>query len=212
MYKFNDKTLVDKQFKLNELFKLTKADKGTKFEANNSISSITLTRVLSQNTTFLEPSDYVKEIYIFQVELFSKQVPYQFIGLLDRQVRFQTLFIFVHKNEFLYYTSIKNFEGEVIKITKTFETNWIEELKKDFPITNKLEEVYKDIVSTISGYRIVKDESYLDYTNRYIEINKLKKEIQRLTKQMYAEKQPNTKMAINSQIKELKRELEQLEV
>ena len=211
MYKFNDKTLVNKQFKLTELFKLVKANKEIKAEASN-VLNISLARVLSEQTIFLEPCDYVKEIYIFKVELASTQVPYKFIDLLDRQIKFETVFVFCYENEFLYYASIKNFESDCIKITKTFQTNWIEKLENNFPITNKLDEVYKDIIATISCLKFHKNESYAEYVNRYVEINKLKKQIEKLTKTRDAEKQPNTKMAINSQIKELKRELEQLEM
>ena len=63
----------------------------------------------------------------------------------------------------------------------------------------------------VVGYSFRQDESFENYTKRLDEIKKLKSEIDKQTRLMTAEKQPNIKMALNDKIKEMKRNLQELE-
>ena len=54
------------------------------------------------------------------------------------------------------------------------------------------------------------DESFDDYILRIDSIKKLKAEIEKLTKTMNSEKQPNLRMALNDKIKLMKKELQKM--
>ena len=68
MFKFSEKTQVNMQFKMLELFRTIKADKVVKADAGN-VTKVTLSNVLSPDRTNMESSDNVKEIYVFDIEL-----------------------------------------------------------------------------------------------------------------------------------------------
>ena len=62
---------------------------------------------------------------------------------------------------------------------------------------------------TLYPFRI--DEDFKQYVDRMSAIKKQKSEIEKQTKIMNAEKQPNIKMKLNDEIKQMKKELQELE-
>lgn len=211
MFSYNEKVLVNKPFRVNELLKLIKADKTIKTDAG-VIANIKLSHVLSPQTTNLENSKDVKEIYIITLELKEKQLPTVFLDCFDKQIMFQTLFKVCYNGTVVYRASIKELnEDGSMKILKTYQTDWQNELKQQFPTTSKLDNVYKKIISNITNYEFRQDESFKSYVLRLDLIKKQKNEIEKRTRMMLAEKQPNIKMEINDKIKKLKRELKEME-
>ena len=210
MFNYSEKTKVDIKFKMLDLFKTIKADKTVKTDAGNIISVI-LSNTLSPEKTNLEASENVKEIYVIDIILNSKRVPEIFVNAFNKFIEFQTLFRLHYQNEIKYLVSIKTFNDEKMKILKTFESDWKMEEKFDFPFTTKLENVFKKMLKYVVGYAFRQDESFENYVKRLDEIKKLKSEIDKQTRLMAAEKQPNIKMALNDKIKEMKRNLQELE-
>ena len=210
MFIYNEKCVVNKLFRLQELFKAIKADKAIKASAKNIIY-IKLSYVISPSKLNLEPSKSVKEIYVIDVAVDSKQLQMSFIEALNKFIELQTLFKIRYKNEVKYMLSIKDFREDKMKIIKRFESDWIAPLELDFPITTKLENVFKEIIKNITNYDFRQEESFESYSKRIDDINKLKSEIDKQTKTMNNEKQPNIKMALNDKIKQLKKELKEFE-
>lgn len=210
MFIYNEKCVVNKVFRLQELFKAIKADKAIKASAKNIIS-IKLSYVISPSKLNLEPSKSVKEIYVIEVAVDSKQLQMSFIEALNKFIELQTLFKICYKNEVKYILSIKDFREDKMKIIKRFESDWIAPLELDFPITTKLENVFKEIIKNITNYDFRQEESFESYSKRIDSIHKLKSEIEKQIKTMNNEKQPNIKMALNDKIKQMKKELQELE-
>lgn len=206
MFKYNPKTKVDVNFKMLELFRTIRADKKVKTDAEN-ILTVKLSNTLSPAKTNMEASENVQEIYVIDIELNSKQVPELFIDAFNKYIAFQKLFRLRYKEEIKYITSIKTFEDEKTKILKMFESDWGKVEVNDFPITNRLEIVFKNMLKFITGYSFTQVENFEEYVSRLDGIKKLKTEIEKLTKTMNAEKQPNIRMSINDKIKLLKKEL-----
>ena len=211
MFNYNEKTIFNKQFKINELFKLMKADKEIKQDAQ-CITAIALSNVLSPNTTNLEPSENVKEIYIIKIEINAKEIPNKFIEAFNRQILFQTLFKVYYNTDVKYICSLKEFgKDSNMKILKTYSTDWQKELQQDLPITTKLDTMYKAIIENITGFVFRQDESFNDYMERTSSIKRQKLEIERLTKLMNSEKQPNIRMNMNDKIKQMQNDLQKME-
>lgn len=210
MFIYGDKTKVDITFKMTDLYKTLNADKTIKTDAQN-IQRCSLAYILSPDRTGLDASDNVKEIYIIDIYINLKTVPYKFIEAFNKYIAFQTLFRIHYNNECKYISSLKLVLEDKIKVLKTFETEWDKEIVNEFPITNRLEVVFKSMISSITGLDFKLDESFDDYILRIDSIKKLKSEIEKLTKTMNNEKQPNIKMAMNDKIKQLKKQLQELE-
>ena len=98
-----------------------------------------------------------------------------------------------------------------MKVLKTFESNWQKVEIKDLPITTKLDTLFKNMIQYITSYSFRQDEGIEQYIARLDAIKKLKLDIEKQTKIMNAEKQPNLRMALNDKIKQMKKQLQALE-
>lgn len=210
MFNYSDKSITNIQFKMLELFRTIKADKIVKQDAGNVVS-VTLANILSPDRTNLDESELVKEIYIFEINLNSNKVPEKFLDALNKSINFQTLFKLKYAEKIKYIISIKTIEDEKLKILKTFETDWQTTNLQSFPITSKLENVFKAMINAVTSQDFRQEETFTDYILRIESIRKLKSEIDKQTKTMNNEKQPNIKMALNDKIKLLRKELNELE-
>ena len=210
MFKFSEKTQVNIQFKMLELFRTIKADKVVKADAGN-VTRVTLSNVLSPDRTNMESSDNVKEIYVFDIELNSNKVPEKFIEALNKSINFQTLLTLKYNDKVKYIIAVKIIDDEKIKILKTFESDWQEETLDDMPSSVKLENIFKQMITKLTLYPFRIDEDFKQYVDRMSAIKKQKSEIEKQTKIMNAEKQPNIKMKLNDEIKQMKKELQKLE-
>lgn len=210
MFRFSEKTQVNLQFKMLELFRTIKADKVVKADAGN-VTKVTLSNVLSPDRTNMESSDNVKEIYVFDIELNSNKVPEKFIEALNKSINFQTLLTLKYNDKVKYIIAVKIIDDEKIKILKTFESDWQEETLDDMPSSVKLENVYKQMIAKLTLYPFRTSEDFKQYVDRMSEIKKQKNEIEKQTKIMNTEKQPNIKMKLNDEIKQMKKELQKLE-
>ena len=210
MFKFSEKTQVNIQFKILELFRTIKADKVVKADAGN-VTKVTLSNVLSPDRTNMESSDNVKEIYVFDIELNSNKVPEKFIEALNKSINFQTLLTLKYNDRVKYIIAIKIIDDEKIKILKTFESDWQEETLDEMPSSVKLENIYKQMIAKLTLYPFRIDEDFKQYVDRMSAIKKQKNEIEKQTKIMNTEKQPNIKMKLNDEIKQMKKELQKLE-
>ena len=211
MFKFSEKTQVNIQFKMLELFRTIKADKVVKADAG-IVTKVTLSNVLSPDRTNMESSENVKEIYVFDIELNSNKIPEKFIEALNKSINFQTLLTLRYNDKVKYIIAVKIIDDEKIKILKTFESDWQEEQLDDMPSSVKLENIYKQMITKFTLYPFRIDENFKQYVDRMSAIKKQKSEIEKQTKIMNAEKQPNIKMKLNDEIKQMKKELQELEV
>ncbi len=210
MFRFSEKTQVNIQFKMLELFRTIKADKIVKADAGN-VTKVTLSNVLSPDRTNMESSDNVKEIYVFDIELNTNKIPEKFIEALNKSINFQTLLTLKYNDKVKYIIAVKIIDDEKIKILKTFESDWQEEQLDDMPSSVKLENIYKQMITKLTLYPFRIDEDFKQYVDRMSVIKKQKSEIEKQTKIMNAEKQPNIKMKLNDEIKQMKKELQDLE-
>ena len=210
MFLYPEKTKVNIKFKMLELFRTIKADKNIKNDAS-IVSSVVLANILSKDRTNIEESNVVKEIYVIDIFLTTEKVPKLFLECLNKSINLQTLFRLHFNDKVKYIISIKLFNEEKMKILKTFESDWQEDIKQDFPQTFKLESVFKIMIENVSNVHFKNDENFNQFVERYAIIVKTKTEINNLIKKRDAEKQPNIKMKLNDEIKQMKKELQKLE-
>ena len=157
MFQFSSTTKVDKEFKLNELFKLIKASKELKSHSQN-ILSVKMTNALSEQTTKLKPTNEVNEIYVIKVGLNSPNVPYEFLKQFDKAVHFQVLYKLVYENKVKYLTGYKTITDNKVSQTRVFETDWISPALKELPLLKNLAELYKQILAEIATIKFREDE------------------------------------------------------
>lgn len=210
MFIYPEKTEVNIQFKMLELFKTIKADKLVKNDAT-IVNKVILSNILSKDRTNLEESEFVKEIYIIDLYLTTKKVPSLFLDTLNKSINLQVLFRLHYNDSVKYIISIKLYDEEKLKILKVFESDWQEELKEEMPQIIKLESLFKCMIAKITTYPFKTEENFNQYVERYAIIVKMQNEIDKLIKRRDAEKQPNLKIRLNDEIREKRKVINLME-
>lgn len=210
MFQFSSTTKVDKEFKLNELFKLIKASKELKSHSQN-ILSVKMTNALSEQTTKLKPTNEVNEIYVIKVGLNSPNVPYEFLKQFDKAVHFQVLYKLVYENKVKYLTGYKTITDNKVSQTRVFETDWISPALKELPLLKNLAELYKQILAEIATIKFREDEDIKSYITRLVEIEKLQKDFKKIEKLAQSEVQPKKKLEYNEQLREIYKQIKEKE-
>lgn len=207
MFNLSSKTQVDKKFKLSELYKLVQADKTVKADASN-VASVTLTNVLNADTMNFTLIKDVKEIYVFEIVLTAKVIPALFISALDKSINFHTVFALKYSNQTLLYGAYKEYGEKGIKVSKYYATNWLQDYSLNIPLTAScLDDIYTAIIDELIPITARQGENTRDFVNRYGEVVKLQKEIDKLQRMVDTEKQPKKRFELNAKLKELKKEL-----
>lgn len=210
MFELSSKTQVNKKFKMTELFKLMGAGKSVKADVAN-ILSVTLTNVLNKDTLNFSSKGNIKEIYLFEIELNTNAVPELFISSLDKVTNFHTLFVFRFGNKSMLYGAFKEYGEKGMKVGKYYCTDWAEERTITLPIgVNSLDEIYTAIIDELIPITARQAESTKDFVARYSEVVKLKKAVEKLQRLVDTEKQPKRRFELNDELKQKKKELEQL--
>lgn len=210
MFDFSSKTQVNRKFKLTELYKVMGADKAVKADAAN-IVSVTLTNVLNKDTLNFSAKGDVKEIYVFEIVLNAKTVPSLFISALDKATNFHTVFVLRFVSEEMLYGAFKEYGEKGMKVGKYYFTDWATERTVALPLgVNSLDGIYTAIIDELIPITARKNESTRDFVERYGEVIKLKKEIDKLQRLVDTEKQSKRRFELNDELKRLKLKIKTL--
>ena len=211
MFELSSKTQVNRKFKLTELYKLIGADKTIKGDATN-ILSVTLTNVLNEDTLNFSARGEVKEIYVFEVVLSSKVIPSLFLSALDKATNFHTIFVLRNNDKGMLYGAYKEYGEQGMKIGKYYSTDWMDCTPIALPLTVAcLEDIYTAMIDELIPITARQGESTKDFVERYGEVVKLQKEVDKLQRMVDSEKQSKRRFELNDELKALKQKLEKLQ-
>lgn len=203
MFKFNSNTCVNKEFKIREILTLIGAKKEIRSEAT-IINNITLTDVISEETLNIKSNELCKEIYILKLDLKEKQVPLEFIKAFDKFIQLHTYFVLHYENEIKELCIYRYIENDEIKRGKAYEGPWHIKKFKALPYVINIGEIYRNLIFQLIELKPNDNESLNDYLNRYIRIQKLKKEIETLQKKAFRETQSKKKFEISKELRNKK--------
>lgn len=205
MFNFSSKTVVDKTFKINELFKQMSASKEVKTDAS-LVTSIVLKNVLSPTTLNCESDKSVKEIYVFEITMKERYVPELFIKELDKVIKLHTLFCVRHED---YELSMISYKLGTHK-GKYWQTNWGNDDNYNVPPASTIPEMYKFMLSKFLTYPPFDSESVEEYVKRYNQLSKLDFQIGKTLSAIAHESQSKKRFEYNARLKEYKLERENL--
>ena len=205
MFNFSSKTVVDRKFKITDLYKQMGASKEARKDGA-MIESIALKNVLSPTTLYCDATKSIKEIYVFEITVKERYVPETFIKELDNSIKLHTLFNVRHED---YELSMISYKLGTQK-GKYWQTNWENNGNRDVPLVNSVPEMYKYILSKFLTYPPFESETVDEYVKRYNQLAKLDFQIGKTTSAIAHETQSKKKFEYNARLKEYKEERERL--
>lgn len=172
------------------------------------IEKIRWTHKLALETINL-PSDEVKEIQLFSVELREEEGIQEAIRIIDKAIPYPILFRLVNGGLYKWVISKKhphptNEDNSVIDWT--FESDWSQkndDLEIDLKVS--LDEVFKNLCLSVSGDSDKETGSIEELVATKKETNELQSKIQKIKSRIVKEKQFNKKVELNMKLQELER-------
>lgn len=171
---------------------------------------------IAPSTMNLAAGETVTEIEVFTVRLTSSQLDVSVLKQIDKEIPYHILFLLEYEGKCQAWTAYKESAASgnnAFKVGTYYHTDWMAE--QDLPL--KLEglntdAVYENFVRQIAGDALKAEnaETLKESVERDARRQELQKQIAALQAKLRKEKQLNKQVQLNTELKKLKKELEEL--
>ena len=166
-------------------------------------------------TMNLAAGEAVTEIEVFEICLSAPQLDEAVLRQIDKEIPYHILFLLEYEGNYQAWTAYKEAAGSgtnAFKVGTYYHTDWMEEpslpLKLDGLNTDR---VYENFVRQIAGEALSgSGETLKESVERDEHRKELQKQIAALQVKVRREKQLNKQVQLNTELKRLKKELEEL--
>ena len=171
---------------------------------------------IAATTMNLAAGETVTEIEIFEVKLAEPQLDESVLRQIDKEIPYHIIFLLECDGKYQAWTAYKEAAASgnnAFKVGTYYHTDWLEETELPLKIDGlSIDKVYENFVRQIAGdvLQAEKQESLKDSVDRDNRRQELQKQIAALQLKIRKEKQLNKQVQLNTELKKLKKELEDL--
>lgn len=167
-------------------------------------------------TMNLAPGEIVTEVEIFEVRLDDPKLDVSVLRQIDKEIPYHIIFLLEYNGKFQAWTAYKEKAvsgNNAFKVGTYYHTDWLPE--SELPLKTdglNIDKVYENFVRQIAGDALQadSDESLKESVERDARKQELQKQIAVLQMRVRKEKQLNKQVQLNSDLKRLKKALEEL--
>ena len=175
---------------------------------------------IAPSTMNLEAGNNVTEIEVFEVKLNSTPLDISVLRQIDKEIPYHIVFLLEYEGKYQAWTAYKEKAvsgSNAFKVDTYYHTDWFTEdelilkldgLNMDSVYENYVRQIAGDALRTASGGEL---ESLKESVERDKRVQQLQKQIDTLQTKIRREKQLNRQMELSTELKRLKRELQQLQ-
>lgn len=195
-------TQVNRRVAKEKLYQNAALAPQTREMIKDQIDSVFWRNKLADSTMAISAGETVAEIQIFEIQLRQRELDKRVLPAIAKAIPYKILFILVFGDEAQVW----------IEVSGTFyNTDWqpLGGFALKFEGLN-LDAVYENLVRQISGGRLGTEGDIEEAVDRDKQRQKLEREIAALEKKLLREKQFNKQVVLNSELKQLKKDLEEL--
>ena len=187
-----------------------------KRQFTDQIKGIWWKHKIAATTTNITIGEHVNEIEVFEIKLTSGEIDEAVLRQIDKEIPYHILFLLESEGKYQAWIGYKEANAAGVtafKVTAYYHTEWMD--KENLPLAVEglsLDAVYENLVRQVAGNQPTNfgKKDLKDAVEQDIKHQQVTKEIARLNKLAYAEKQPKKKFELFQQIKKLQLELESL--
>lgn len=215
MLNLPERTYLGRKIPKNKFYNKIYVNSKLESKFIKEVDSIIWKHKLSEKTTNIESTTEVEEIQIFEISLKTQELSKEVLENIDRVIPYPILFILRYEDKAKlsigYKERNKTDENRMV-IHSYYESNWLkeDEIKIDILLGLTLKDVYDNIIRQLMPIESSMDEKIEDVIGLNENIEKLKKEIDRLEKKRNSEKQFNKKVELNKELRMKVKELDSL--
>lgn len=167
---------------------------------------------LAEDTVHIPKGEQVTEIEVFELRLSSPTLDEAILRQIDKEIPYHILFLLTFEGKTQAWIGFKEASAGVnsFKVNRYYHTDWMQEDELPLRLEGlSLDAVYENLVRQIAGGNLEceignEELSLGEQIERSARLEKLQKEIARLEKLAWAEKQPKKKLEYVNAIKKLK--------
>lgn len=169
---------------------------------------------IASSTANLAAGKDVTELEVFELQLNSPAPDEDLLRRIDREIPYHILFLLEYQGKYQAWISYKEAAAsgnKAFKVNKYYHTKWLTE--EELPLKMEgltLDAVYENFVRQIAGDQLKSEasgESLKESSARNERKQALQKQIDTLRAKIRREKQLNKQMEMNTELKELHRQL-----
>jgi uncharacterized protein (UPF0248 family) len=215
MLDFPQSTVYDRRIPKQKFYENLSVTPELKRIFVEQINLISWKNKLAPSTINVEAGADVTEIEVIEIRLNQQSLDKRVLRLIDREIPYHILFVLAYEGKaqaWIAYKESSRAKSGTFKPGVYYHTDW----QPPETLTLRLEglnmdSVYEGFVRQIAGDRLNNQDSEIkEAVNRDERRQKLMKEITALEKKVRREKQFNRQVEINSEVKRLRLELEEL--
>ena len=211
--KFTRTTIVGKPVPKNAFYKHLEVNAKIKQHFVDDVVSIHWLYKLAPSTINVEDGKQVHEIVVFSAVLKSKDCPDDVFLFIDQNMPRHVVFILEYDNRYkvlLNYKEWKDGQNGQFRIIKTFVTDWLTDNQLLLTLEGlNMDALYEALAGQVSGFGTKKAED----TKRIVEleglIDKAKRDVDALQKQIRNERQLNSQIELNGEARGIKKQIAQ---
>jgi hypothetical protein len=199
----------------NKIYEHAKPGKALRELFIRQIEQITWQYKLAPETINVKGTTAVPEIQIFAISLKNSDLTHEVLRCIDQAIHFPIIYELVFDGKRKPVAAFKRpSEADSAKwvISDYFEGQWVADNipRRPLPITLDLDTLYTHLLAPLMPHHARSGESMQAQVERMEQIRSKQQEIKKCEIKLRNEKQFNRKVEINSQLRNLKRELEDL--
>ena len=171
---------------------------------------------IAATTMNLGAGENVTEVEIFEVKLTSPQLDMSVLRQIDKEIPYHIIFLLECDGKYQAWTAYKESaasRNNAFKVGTYYHTEWLPELELPLKVDGlNIDKVYENFVRQIAGDALQTDseESLKESVERDERRQQLEKQISALQAKVRKEKQLNKQVQLNAELKNLRKELEEL--
>lgn len=172
---------------------------------------------IAPSTVNLEEGKAVTEIEVFLIRLNQDSLDENVLKQIDREIQYHILFVLEYNGKYKAVIGYKEASGSgkaAFKVDRYYQTAWMNE--EELPVHLEglsIDAVYENFVRQVAGDMLMPgepQESLKVSVERNDRMEDLKKQIDKLQAKIRKEKQLNRQMEMNTELRKLRRRLEDL--
>ena len=192
-------TELNKKLPKTAVYAKFQMDTAEKAKIDADISRITIVNEVSATKVNIAPGEKVQAFFVLQVMLKRREFNERTLIVLSKLIPQNMVLL-------LEYDGLAKL---AVYHTKLLQTPWKDPDSLSLAIEGlTMDAVWENVIVQIGGIQVQEGNTLDQQLERDEQKAKLEKEIARLQKQLWAEKQPKKKFELNFKIKELQKQLE----
>ncbi|MBQ1534150.1 MAG: DUF4391 domain-containing protein [Erysipelotrichaceae bacterium] len=171
---------------------------------------------IASTTMNLAVGEAVTEIEVFEVQLTAPRLDVSVLKQIDKEIPYHILFLLEYEGKYQAWTAYKESAASgssAFKVGTYYHTEWLPEQDLSLKVDGlNIDTVYENFVRQIAGETLQgkNAESLKESVERDARRHELQKKIAALHAKVRKEKQLNKQVQLNTELKNLRRELEKI--